>query len=189
MSYLQHMSVHRAMDWDLSRYVSGVSLGRLGTKEIHSAGHGKEVFSLFPRLVRSEYLKGETPQLGATFINQFMKVRGDFPVDFRPLGWVHSTNNSWWGRMVEFVLVELGALLQQVELYHSVRAVQYGLLQSSHNFYGVLEHYNPLTDTFFTPVGEMGLTLHELYEISGLVMGDAPYEEYVPTSEELHLLK
>ena len=35
----------------------------------------------------------------------------------------------------------------------------------------------------------MGLTLHELYEVSGLVMGDAPYEEYVPSSEELHLLK
>ena len=35
----------------------------------------------------------------------------------------------------------------------------------------------------------MGLALHELYEVSGLVMGDAPYEEYVPTSEELHLLK
>jgi len=35
----------------------------------------------------------------------------------------------------------------------------------------------------------MGLTLHELYEVSGLVMGDAPYEEYVPTSEELHFLK
>ena len=34
----------------------------------------------------------------------------------------------------------------------------------------------------------MELALHELYEVSGLVMGDAPYEEYVPT-EELHLLK
>ena len=91
--------------------------------------------------------------------------------------------------MVGFVLVELGALLQQVGLYHSVRAVQYGLPQSSHNFYGIQEHYNPLTGTFFTPVEEMGLALHELYEVSGLVMGDAPYEEYVPTSKELHLLK
>jgi len=52
-----------------------------------------------------------------------------------------------------------------------------------------LEHYNPLTGTFFTPVGEMGLALHELYEVSGLVMGDAPYKEYVPTFEELHLLR
>ena len=35
----------------------------------------------------------------------------------------------------------------------------------------------------------MGLTLHELYEVSGLTLGDAPYEEYVPTTEELHLLR
>jgi len=27
LSYLQHMSVHRTMDWDLSWFVSGVSLG------------------------------------------------------------------------------------------------------------------------------------------------------------------
>jgi len=49
-------------------------------------------------------------------------------------------------------------------------------------FYDVMEHYNPLTGTFFTPAGEIGLALHELYEVSGLVMGDAPYEEYVLTS-------
>ena len=103
------------------RFVSGVSLGRLGAKEIHSAGHGKEVFGLFSGLVRSEYSRGETPQLGTTFINQFMRVRGDFPVDFRPLGWVHSSNRSWWGKMVGFVLVKLGALLEQVRLYHSIR--------------------------------------------------------------------
>jgi len=43
--------------------------------------------------------------------------------------------------------------------------------------------------TFFTLVGEIGLALHELYEALVLVMGDAPYEEYIPASEELHLLR
>jgi len=69
--------------------------------------------------------------------------------------------------MVRFVLAELGDLLKRVGLYHSVRIVHYGLPQSSHHFYGVLERYNPLTGTFFTPVGEMRLALHELYEVSG----------------------
>jgi len=127
--------------------------------------------------------------LATIFNNQFLKVRGDFPADFRPPGWVYSTDKSWWSRMVGFVLTELGDLLTQMGLYNSVRAVQYSLLQSFHNFYGVLEHYNPLTGTFFTLVGEMGLALHELYEVSGLVIGDPPYEEYVPTTEELHLLR
>ena len=165
------------MEWDLSKSISGVSLGKLGANEAYSAGHGKDVFGLHPRLVRAEYPIGETPQLATTFINQFLKVRGDFPTDFP--GWVHSTDKSWWGRMVSFVLTELGDLLKQVGLYHAVRAIQYGLLQSSHHFYGGLECYNPLMGTFFIPVGEMGFAPHELYEVLGLVIGDAPYEEYV----------
>jgi len=28
-----------------------------------------------------------------------------------------------------------------------------------------------------------------MYEVSGLMIGDAPYEKYVPSTEELHLLK
>ena len=127
LSYLQHMSIHRAMEWDLARPISGVSLGILGTKNVHSGGHGKEIFGLFPGLVRHEYPRGETPRLGTTFINRFMKVGGDFPVNFRPLGWVHASDKFWCGKMVGFVLVELGALLEQLGLYQAVRAVQYGI--------------------------------------------------------------
>jgi len=35
----------------------------------------------------------------------------------------------------------------------------------------------------------MGLALHEMYEVSGLVIGDTSYEEYVLSTEELHPLK
>ena len=35
----------------------------------------------------------------------------------------------------------------------------------------------------------MELALHKMYEVSRLVIGDAPYGEYVPSAEELHLLK
>jgi len=35
----------------------------------------------------------------------------------------------------------------------------------------------------------MGLAVHQMYEVSGLVIGDALYEEYVPLTEELHMLK
>jgi len=35
----------------------------------------------------------------------------------------------------------------------------------------------------------MGLALYEMYEVSGLVIGDASYKEYFPLTEELHLLK
>ena len=81
--------------------------------------------------------------------------------------------------MVGFVLIELEDMLKQAGLYQDVRAIQYDILQSSHHFYGILERYNPLTGMFFTPVGEMGLALRELCEVSELVIGDAPYEKYV----------
>ena len=59
LSYLQHMSVHRVMEWDLSKFVSGVSLGKLGVKEAYPVGHRKDVFDLFLGLVRTEYPKGK----------------------------------------------------------------------------------------------------------------------------------
>jgi len=91
--------------------------------------------------------------------------------------------------MVGFVLANLEDLLLQVGLYGDVRAIQYGISQSTQHFYAVLERHNPETCTFFTPIGEIGLALDEMYEVSGLMIGDAPYEEYVPSTEELHLLK
>jgi len=65
----------------------------------------------------------------------------------------------------------------------------HGVSQSNHHFYAILERNNPKMCTFFTPVGDMRFALHEIYEISGLVIGDAPYEKYVLSTEELHLLK
>ena len=53
----------------------------------------------------------------------------------------------------------------------------------------MLEKYNPDTYTLFTPIGEMGFSLHEMFEVSGLPMRDLPYEEYISGTEELHLLK
>jgi len=35
----------------------------------------------------------------------------------------------------------------------------------------------------------MGLALHEMYEVSGLMIRDVSYEKYVPSMEELHLLQ
>jgi len=61
LSYLQHMSVHRTMEWDLSRFVSDVSLGKLGANDAYPAGHGKDAFRVFPGLIRPEHPKGETP--------------------------------------------------------------------------------------------------------------------------------
>jgi len=91
--------------------------------------------------------------------------------------------------MIRLALAKFEDVLLQAGLYRTVRAVQYDILQSTQHFYAILERYNSETCTFFTPIGEMGLALHEMYEVSGMVIGDAPYEEYIPSTEELHLLK
>ena len=53
----------------------------------------------------------------------------------------------------------------------------------------MLEKYYLDTCTFFTPVGEMGFALHEMFEVLGLSIGDLSYEEYISGTEELYLLK
>ena len=90
--------------------------------------------------------------------------------------------------MVGFALAEFEDLFATGR-NGAVRAVQYGIPQSTQHFHAILERYNPETYTFFTPIGEMELAFHEMYEVSGLMIGDAPYEEYVLSTEELHLLK
>ena len=69
--------------------------------------------------------------------------------------------------MVGFVLAEFDDLLLQARLYGAMRPIQYGILQSIQHFYAILKWYNPETCTFYTPIGEMGLALHEMYEVSG----------------------
>jgi hypothetical protein len=53
------------------------------------------------------------------------------------------------------------------------------------SFHAVFKLYCPSTGTFFMPVGELGLAMHEMWEISRLPMGAYPYEEYVPCNEEI----
>ena len=177
LSYFQHMSIPRKMEWDISQYVPEITLGDFGFQKVNRYdSHDRSAVGLFPASRKSDVPVGEIPQLAATFLNSFMEAEGDYPTEFRAHGWIHSTGNIWWGRMVGFVLIELKELLERVGLYPAIRAVQWGIPPSSHNFFGVLERYNSLTGTFFTPVGEMGLALHELYEVSGLASGDIPYE-------------
>ena len=56
------------------------------------------------------------------------------------------------------------------------------------NFYAMLELYYSASENFFTLIGELVLALHEMWEVSNLLMGSLPYEEYFPCAEELERL-
>jgi len=70
-----------------------------------------------------------------------------------------------------------------------IRVVCYRISSIHYNFFAIFEKYNPDTCTFFTPVGEIRFAPHAMFEVLGLTMGDLPYEEYIPSTKELDLLK
>ena len=73
MSYFQHMSVPRKMEWDVSQYVPEITLGALSFQKVYCYdSHDRSVLGLFPASRKSEVPVGEIPQLGATFLNAFM---------------------------------------------------------------------------------------------------------------------
>ena len=57
------------------------------------------------------------------------------------------------------------------------------------NFYAIFELYCPTAGTLFTPMGELGMTLHEIWEVSTLPIGSLPYEDYFLCESELAFLE
>ena len=77
--------------------------------------------------------------------------------------------------------------LMRLGLYKSVRATCFRI--SIPTFYAILEMYCPALRAFFTPVGKLGMALHEMSEVSNLPMGSLPYKEYFLYAEELAQLE
>src|SRR5436853_618346 len=91
--------------------------------------------------------------------------------------------------MIGYACVEFKDQLQQLQLLPAIVAVQHGVPSSVNNSLGMLERYNSETCTFFTPVGEVGISLREMQRVSGLPVGEFPYEEHVPRLIELEAMK
>lgn len=71
---------------------------------------------------------------------------------------------------MDFVLSTFGDILRDFGLYGEIRNVQFGLPHSACHLFSILEMYNPSSGTSFTPVGELGIALHEMFEVSLLSM-------------------
>lgn len=107
----------------------------------------------------------ESPRLANTFLNDFLRLKGQYPThNFHTLGWIHSINKMWWCRMIRFVLSKFEAIMKDIGLYGAVRIIQYGLPHSAYHLVSVLEMYHPKSGIFFTLVGELSFALHEIFE-------------------------
>ena len=76
-----------------------------------------------------------------------------------------------------------------IGLHEAVRATCYGIEISVPNIFAIFWLYCPASGTFFTPVGELELALHEMWEISNLPMGSMSYGEYCPCIIELEQIE
>jgi len=70
-----------------------------------------------------------------------------------------------------------GEDLKKLGLHEADRATSYGMELSVPNFYAILELYCLASGTFFIPVDNLGLALHEMWDVSNLPMGYQPYDE------------
>ena len=57
------------------------------------------------------------------------------------------------------------------------------------NFFVIFELYCPVLGTFFTPVSELRLALHEMWEIFNLPIGLMSYDGYFPCTMELEQME
>jgi len=180
----------RKMAWSVSRSTESVHVGRLSYQSGYSgAGPPRSIMGLYPGKVSRELPVGENPAVAQTFGAQFCAVGGNYPAtDFRTPGWVHPPK-TWWAELTNYVLANFGKDLEKLNLHEAVRATCYGIDMKVACFYAILELYCPASGTFFTPVGELGMALHEMWEISALPFGSLPYEEYFPCEAELALLE
>jgi len=83
-----------------------------------------------------------------------------------------------------YVLKQFDADLKKLGLHKAVRATCHGIEISVLNFFVIFKLYCPASGSFFTPVGELELALHDTWKVSNLPMGSMPYEEYFPCTME-----
>ena len=96
---------------------------------------------------------------------------------------------QWWSSLTLYVLEVFADDLMLLGLYEAIRATCFGISISIPTFYAILEMYCPVSGTFFTPVNELEMALHEMWEVSNFPMGSLPYEEYFLCAEELAQLR
>ena len=64
--------------------------------------------------------------------------------------------------MTLYVLAHFEEDLERLGLHEAVRATCYGIQMSVANFNAIFELYCLAIGTFFTPIGELDMTLHEM---------------------------
>jgi len=167
----------------MSQCTESVHVGILTHRGFSRCGPPRSILGLYPGNVSHDVPVGENPTKVSIFLNQFMNARGNYlanylATNFRTQGWVSVFKQQWWSSLTLNVLEVFTDDLIGLGFYKAVRATYFGINISIPTFYAILEMYCPVSGIFFTLVGELGMALHEIWEVSNLPMGPLPCEEY-----------
>lgn len=99
--------------------------------------------------------------------------------------WTHSHKKQWWAHLVTHVLHISKSLLIQGSLLVPMVAIKYEISPSYQHLWALLERFNPETCIFFTHVGELGMALHEMEEVSGYIMATFLIRSVYPQARSL----
>ncbi|XP_020250822.1 uncharacterized protein LOC109828202 [Asparagus officinalis] len=189
---LRNLAVSREMTWHLTEDHEHVHCGYIG-KDISAPGSvGRpDVRGLHPGIFGPDGGPQNELMIRANTVkNKLARVGRELPIPrFRCYGWVHSLPDKWWARMTKYVLHRWDQELRDLGLYAPIRASMHGLPVSADHFMALFESYIPETNTFLTKYGELGLPLHEMMKVSGLPLGNTPYQEYFPNNRQLMKMK
>ena len=102
---------------------------------------------------------------------------------FKVLGESFFTEGYW--EWVEEVLGRHGPFLKGCKLYEAIFASLFNYDHHASMIRAFCERWCPTTNTLHTSIGEVSISLWDLYHIAGLPISGSFYDEMVPSSEEL----
>nr|XP_009802520.1 PREDICTED: uncharacterized protein LOC104248035 [Nicotiana sylvestris] len=91
---------------------------------------------------------------------------------------------GYW-EWAEDVLSRCRLSLEGARIYDAVYASLFTYDRNTNIMQAFCEAWCPVTNTLLTSVGELSISLWDLYKISGLPITGSPYEKVVPNVEEL----
>ena len=115
-------------------------MGILTLNGYNRCGLPRAVLGLHPGRIGQDIPIGENLAMAQTFLNQLVKVQGNYPArDFSAPGWVRPAQKPLWRDLTLYVLKYFEADLMRLGLHEAVRATCHGIKISVPNFFAIFE--------------------------------------------------
>lgn len=177
------------MEWSFPKDQHNIPISNFSRQGSYQDSFGTYLAGLLLEIVAKDFSFGESPKLARTFLNDFLKFKRQYLHTIFALldGFILpiGCSGTEWLAFFSQLLKIFSRLLDCT----GHKNVLYGLLHSAYYLFSILVMYNSMSEMFFTPIGELGFALHDMFEVSLLSMEELPYNELVPTMEELRWMK